>query len=75
MRKPPRVNRSKFKNQEAFSGRQTQFKPYKVGMQVPFDMDSQISEKGAIYGMTEIPWALVQGPCLSEGESDFRRAS
>jgi hypothetical protein len=75
MRKPPRVNRSKFKNQEAFSGRQAEFKPYKVGMQVPFGMDSQISEKRLICRIAEIPWAMVQRPCLSEGKSDLRRAS
>ena len=69
------MNRSKFKDQEAFSGRQAEFKPYKVGMQVPFGLDSQISEKRAIYRVTEIAWAMVQGPCLSEGESDLRRAS
>jgi hypothetical protein len=75
MRKPPRVNRSKFKDQEAFGGRQTEFKPYKVGMQVSFGMDSQISEERVIYRIAEIPWAMVQGPCCSEGESDLRRAS
>ena len=76
IRKPPRgVNRSKFKNQEAFRGGQAEFKPYIVGMQVSFGMDSQISEKRIIKRITEIPWAMIQGPCHSEGESDFRRVS
>ena len=52
------MNRSEFKDQEASGGRQTEFKPYEVGMQVPFGLDSQISEKRAIYRIAKYlgPW-------------------
>ena len=43
-------------------------------MQIPFGLDSQISEKGAIYRVTEIPWAMVPRPCRAEGVSDPIRA-
>ena len=69
------MNRSKFRSQEAFNVRQREFKPYEMGMQVPFGLDSQVPEKRAIWGVAETPWAIVQGPRLSKGEQNSRRAS
>jgi hypothetical protein len=68
------VNRSKFRDQEAFIGQQAKFKSYEMGMQVPFGMDSQVSEKRAIRGVEKIPWAKFQGPRIPKGVSDFGRA-
>ena len=56
------MNRSKFRDQEAFRGQQAEFKSYQMGMQVAFGLDSQISEKKGIWGFTEIPWAMFLGP-------------
>ena len=69
------MNRSKFRDQEAFRGQQAEFKSYQMGMQVPFGMDSQVSEKGAIRGVEEIPWVNFQGPRISKRVSDFGGAS
>ena len=44
-------------------------------MQVPFGLDSQVPEKGAIWWVAETSWAIVQGPRLSKGEQSSRGAS
>ena len=68
------MNRSKFRDQGAFIGQQAKFKSYEMGIQVPFGMDSQGSEKRAIRGVEEIPWSMFQGPRISKGVSDSGRA-
>ena len=52
------MNRSKFRSQEAFNGRQAEFKPYEMGMQVSFGLDSKVPEKRALWGAAKYlgPW-------------------
>jgi hypothetical protein len=42
------VNRSKFAGKEASIERQSEFKPYDVGMQVSCDMDTKMPKKSDI---------------------------
>ena len=46
-----------------------------MGMQVPFGMDSQVSEERAIRGAEKVPWAKFQGPRITKGVSDSGGAS
>jgi hypothetical protein len=69
------VNRSKFRTQEAFNGQQAEFRPYEIGMQLPFGLDSKVLKKKALWGVADLPGAMFKGPRFSKGESDFRRTS
>jgi hypothetical protein len=50
---PSNVNRSKFTEREAFNEKYAEFKPYEVGMQISFNMDTKISQKGFIWRASE----------------------
>jgi hypothetical protein len=50
---PSNVNRSKFTEREAFDEKYTKFKSYEVGMQISFNMDAEISQKGFVRGASE----------------------
>jgi hypothetical protein len=50
---PSKVNRSKFTEREAFNEKYTEFKSYEVGMQISFNLDTKISQKGIIRRASE----------------------
>jgi hypothetical protein len=47
------VNRSKFTEREAFHEKYTEFKSYEVGMQMSFNLDTKISQKGFVWRASE----------------------
>jgi hypothetical protein len=69
------VNRSKFTGKEVSVERQPEFKPYVMGMQVSYCMDSEVQEKDDIRRVAEALRINVQRPRESERESNIGRPS
>jgi len=49
IRKPPVSEPPKAHFKEAFNEEQKKFMPHNMGLQVPFGLDSEISEKGSLW--------------------------
>ena len=64
---PSNVNRSKFTEREAFMSNTQSPKPYEVGMQISSHMDTEIPQKGAIWGSEEVFGRSVTGVSSEKG--------
>lgn len=45
----PKVNRSELTKEEAFNERESEFKSYDIGLQVPFGLDSKVPRGSTLW--------------------------
>ena len=59
MKVPPDVNRSKSQRRD-FHERCIEFKPHKMGMQIPYHLDPQVPQEGVVRTTSAIPWEVFR---------------